>query len=55
MVAKTRSVVRDAHPEILAHAASALVPVSSAIEGKAEELHAKVTGLDWKGPLVTGR
>ncbi|MBM7276905.1 hypothetical protein JTZ10_03960 [Gordonia rubripertincta] len=54
MVAKTRSVVRDAHPEILAHAASALVPVSSAIEGKAEELHAKVTGLDWKGAARDG-
>ncbi|MDH3047390.1 hypothetical protein [Gordonia alkanivorans] len=54
MAAKTRSVVRDAHPEVLAHAASALVPVSTAIERKAGELHAKVTGLDWKGAARDG-
>ncbi|MCZ4650562.1 hypothetical protein O4157_03825 [Gordonia amicalis] len=54
MAAKTRSIVRDAHPEVLAHAASALVPVSAAIERKAGELHAKVTGLDWKGAARDG-
>ncbi len=49
MSAKTRSIVANAHPEVLGHAASSLSPVSTAIERRAGELYAKVAGLDWKG------
>ncbi|ANY24769.1 hypothetical protein [Gordonia terrae] len=54
MTDKPRRIVRVAHPEVLHQAADSLKPVWTAIERKAGDLYAKVTGLDWKGRSYDG-